>query len=549
MNNVAFVAFLRRRSTLPLRWRLVLVAVAVLALILTIYGAALYKQVEAAIVDTTASGLRTSARPAILQYVRAVSARIATPVAGASGTPEAAAPAVLAATPGSTEERALTDLARKLTTRTIAARTIDITGMTIGDGPALANMGEVNAPLLDPALYRQVAALKEERHWRLETADGPVLIDLIPLVPPGEDQAAIGVLQLSTTLRTGDALLAGLRDQLLLGALLAFIATIVLTLPLVRGVLRPLRRMAATSRAIAAGDLSQRVPVPAGHDALAELASAFNDMVGKLDGALATQRRFIADASHELRTPLTALGNGVEMLQMGVDRRDPEARAKLLRLMSGEIARMGRLVDDLLTLSALDRDPLHAIAHNPVDLAALAAQVTDETRLLSPELQTELAIEGNEPLIIRGDSDKLRQALLNLCANARMHTPAGGTITIAAAHAGADAQLSVADTGGGIPPEALARVWDRFFRADAARERRGGGVGLGLAIVRAIAEAHGGTVIIASTVGVGTTVTLTLPAVTTAAGSVTARQDAHAVSALPAAEASQPTVARRDTKA
>ena len=505
----------RRPVTLPLRWRLVLVSVAVLALILSVYGAALYKQVEGALIDTTANGLRTSARPSIIQYNRAFTARSATPAAGVSGTPEVAAPAVLAATPGSNEERALADLARTLTGRTIAARTIDITGNTIGDGPALASMGEVTAPLLDAEIYREVAALKEERHWRMETSSGPVLIELLPLVPSGGDQSAIGVLQLSTTLRNGDALLESLRNQLLIGSVLAFIATVILTLPLVRSVLRPLRRMAATSRAITGGDLGQRVKVPEGGDALAELAVAFNDMVGKLDGSLVTQRRFIADASHELRTPLTALGNGVEMLQMGVDRRDPEARAKLLRLMSGEIARMGRLVDDLLTLSALDRDPLRAIAHTPVELTALIAQVVDETRLLAPELQVELALADQRPLAIRGDSDRIRQALLNLCANARAHTPTGGSITIALAQGDDDAIVTVTDTGSGIPEEALSRVWDRFFRVDPSRERRGGGVGLGLAIVRGIVEAHGGMVTITSTIGVGTAVRMTFPIVPT----------------------------------
>ncbi len=535
----------RRPSTLPLRWRLVLVSVTVLALILSVYGAALYKQVEGALIDTTASSLRTSARPAVLQYVRAVGTRNATPVAGVTGTPEIAAPAVLAATPGSVEERSLTDLARILTTRTIAARTIDITGNTIGDGPALASMGEVSAPLLDGDIYREVAALKEERHWRMETANGPVLMELLPLVPGGTDQPAIGVLQLSTTLRNGDALLESLRNQLLIGSVLAFIATIVLTLPLVRGVLRPLRRMAATSRAITGGDLGQRVRVPEGGDALAELAVAFNDMVGKLDGALVTQRRFIADASHELRTPLTALGNGVEMLQMGVDRRDPEARAKLLRLMSGEIARMGRLVDDLLTLSALDRDPLRAIAHTQVDLTGLVAQVVDETRLLAQDLRVELSLTSRESLTIRGDSDRIRQALLNLCANARAHTPPDGAITIALAQSDDDAVVSVTDTGSGIPEEALSRVWDRFFRVDPSRERRGGGVGLGLAIVRAIVEAHGGTVVITSTVGVGTVVKMTFPLVPTMPKRAPIDEEPNTLTA-PRQREARPTTSRAD---
>ncbi|HEY8597208.1 MAG TPA: ATP-binding protein [Thermomicrobiales bacterium] len=499
---------------MPLRWRLTFASVTVLTLILAIYGTALYKQVETAIVTTTANGLRTAARPAIVQQLRANTFRTsATRTAASPGTPEAVPPAVAAALPGTAAESALAELARTLTSRTIAARTIDITGATIGDGPLMLNMSDMSAPLLDAEIYREVAATKEERYWRMETPNGPIVVELIPLVLAGADQPAVGVLQLSTTLRNGDALLEQLRNQLLVGALIALVATVVLTLPLVRGVLRPLRRIAAVSRAIAEGDLSRRVDVPGSKDALADLAGAFNEMVGKLDAALVSQRRFIADASHELRTPLTALGNGIEMLQMGIDRRDPASREKLLRLMSGEIARMGRLVDDLLTLSSLDRDPDSALVTKRLDLVALTAQIVDETRLLAPDRTIEHRAPGNGPLFICGDSDKIRQALLNLCANARAHTPTGGTITIEAQRRGESARVIVADTGSGIPPEALTRVWERFFRADPSRERRGeaGGVGLGLAIVRAIVEAHGGTITIASTVGTGTTVTLDLP--------------------------------------
>lgn len=519
--KTSWLARLRHQaSAVPLRWRLTLASVTVLTIILSVYGTVLYKQVEAAIVTTTANGLRTAARPAIVQQLRTNTFRInATPTTTDLGTPEAVSPAVSAALPGTAAEAALAELARALTSRTIAARTIDITGATIGDGPMLLRMSDMSAPLLQADIYREVAATKEERYWRMETPSGPIVIELIPLVLAGADQPAVGVLQLSTTLRNGDALLEQLWKQLLIGALIALVATVVLTLPLVRGVLRPLRRIAAASRAIAEGDLGRRVAVPESQDALADLARAFNEMVGKLDAALISQRRFIADASHELRTPLTALGNGVEMLQMGVDQRDPAAREKLLRLMSGEIGRMGRLVDDLLTLSSLDRNPESALTATRLDLVALTAQIVDETRLLAPDRMIEHHTVRNNPLFIRGDGDKIRQALLNLCANARAHTPVGGTISIGAQRNGDNVRVIVADTGSGIPPEALTRVWERFFRADPSRERRGetGGVGLGLPIVRAIVEAHGGTIAITSTVGAGTTVTLDLPIEDTAA--------------------------------
>ncbi|MCA1668547.1 MAG: HAMP domain-containing histidine kinase [Thermomicrobia bacterium] len=318
-----------------------------------------------------------------------------------------------------------------------------------------------------------------------------------------------------------DTFLGRLRVLLVFGALLAVGMTLLLTIPLVAGVLRPLRRMAGTSRAIAAGDLSRRVPIPRGDDELTDLARAFNEMVSKLEVAFATQRRFVADASHELRSPLAALGGGIEMLLIGADQADPAARGRLLRLMESEIGRMSRLVDDLLTLTRFDADPLDALHRAPVDLMALAAEVVDVTRLLAPDRTVLLDAPTDRAIVVAGDADRLRQALLNLCANARAYTRPDGTITVGVRMTGGDALLTVADSGEGIAPEDLPRVWDRFYRADPARARQTGqgGLGLGLAIVHAIVAAHGGTTMIGSTPSVGTTVTLTLPGATTPASS------------------------------
>jgi len=170
-------------------------------------------------------------------------------------------------------------------------------------------------------------------------------------------------------------------------------------------------------------------------------------------------------------------------------------------------------VDDLLTLTRFDASPLGTMQRAPVDLGALAADVADVTRLLAPDRVIALDVPADTAIIVPGDADRLRPALLNLCANARAYTPPGGTISVGVRRAGGDAALTVADTGEGIPPEDLPRVWDRFYRADPARARQNGqgGLGLGLAIVHAIVRAHGGTTAITSTPGVGTTVTITLP--------------------------------------
>ncbi len=419
---------------------------------------------------------------------------------------------------GQDEARPLNELARSLTTRDTAALTTNTAGAPIGDGPTLVGITTVRAPLLDPATYASVAATNQERHFRYQTADGPVLVALVPLVrQTGAARQTVGVLELSTSLQSIDDFLARLRLLLLIGTLLAVLATVFLTVPLVTSLLHPLRRMAGTSRAIAAGDLSRRVPVPASGDELADLAQAFNEMVGKLEAAFATQRRFVADASHELRSPLAALGGGVEMLAMGADQADPVARARLLRLMESEVARMGRLVDDLLTLTRFDANPLGTLGRAPVDMRLLAEEVVEVTRLLAPDREIVLHAPTQTRVIVSGDADRLRQALLNLCANARAYTPPGGTITLGVQSEGENAVLSVADTGEGIALEDLPRVWDRFYRTDPARARQTGqgGLGLGLAIVQAIVKAHGGTVAMRSTQGEGTIVTVTLPGATT----------------------------------
>lgn len=519
-----------RHRHLSLRAKISLLTASVVACMMILFGVILYINIGRVLIDNTADSLRASAYSAINGPFNRPGPRRD----GGGPLPLPATPAATTTTgqgtsPGTQPPfdatHSLSDLASFLTNRDTAARTTDTTGATIGDGPALTGTTTVSAPLLDAETYRAVAASGTERHFRYETADGPVLIELVPVVhEAGGTPQTIGVLELSTSLSGVDAFLSRMRLLLLIGVLLAVIATIALLLPIIAGLLRPLRRMARTSRAIAAGDLSLRVPVPRGDDELTDLARAFNEMVSRLEAAFATQRRFIADASHELRSPLAALGGGVEMLVMGADRGDPEARARLLRLMESETARMSRLVDDLLTLTRFDANPLGTLQRAPVDLHALAADVVEMTRLLAPDRDVRLEA-ADTAVVVDGDTDRLRQALLNLCANARAYTPPGGTITIGVRLVGKNAVLSVADTGEGIAPDDLPRIWNRFYRADPARARQSGqgGLGLGLAIVQAIVKAHGGSVAIESAVGVGTTVTLTLPD-----ASAPARQQAQA---------------------
>jgi two-component system OmpR family sensor kinase len=215
-------------------------------------------------------------------------------------------------------------------------------------------------------------------------------------------------------------------------------------------------------------------------------------------------RRFVADASHELRTPLAAVGGAADVLLRGA-KDHPEQVERLAYLVRAKADAMGRLVEDLLTLARLDAGA--ALERAPVDLGALAREHAEELRLAAPGRA--VVVEAAEGVAIEGDPGRLRQALANLTGNALRHAGPDATVTIAARADGGHAVLSVADDGPGIAPADRARVFERFWRADAARDTDGSG--LGLAIVREIAAAQGGTATVDGRPGGGTTVEIRLP--------------------------------------
>ncbi|MFN8539415.1 MAG: ATP-binding protein [Thermomicrobiales bacterium] len=221
------------------------------------------------------------------------------------------------------------------------------------------------------------------------------------------------------------------------------------------------------------------------------------------------QRQFVADASHELRTPLTALGGLVEMLLLGADRGDTATTQRALRSAHREVERLSRLVGDLLTLSRLDAR--REVERRPLELGALVVEVGEQTRFLAGDRTVSWQTES--PIMLEGDRDRLKQVLLNLTGNAVAFTADTGTIDLRATRQGDKARIEVADNGAGIDPADLPRLFERFYRGDKSRVRRadGGGNGLGLAIARAIVEAHGGTIAARSTLGQGTTFTIELP--------------------------------------
>jgi signal transduction histidine kinase len=228
--------------------------------------------------------------------------------------------------------------------------------------------------------------------------------------------------------------------------------------------------------------------------------------------AFQRQQEFVADASHELRTPLTVLRSATDLLNQHRD--DPlENNGELFDDVRGEIARMERLAQDLLTLARSDAGGVELMTA-PLELSDIANEVVRRTTPLAQSQGVQLTVHADpQPSTVEADPDRLQQVLVILIDNAIKHTPAGGKVDVLVRRHGQSAQVEVADTGVGISPEHLPRIFDRFYRADKARAREQGGTGLGLAIAKMLIDAHGGQLQLASTVGGGTHVTVSLPLV------------------------------------
>ena len=315
---------------------------------------------------------------------------------------------------------------------------------------------------------------------------------------------------------------------------------------IVRASLRPLVEIEQTARAIAAGDLTRRVPDRDPRTEVGRLGRALNTMLAQIESAFGARaaseasarrseeaarrsedrmRRFVADASHELRTPLTTIRGFAELYRQGGSR-DPAELDRLMRRIEDQAARMGLLVEDLLLLARLDQQ--RPLDRHPVDLLALAADAVHDARAVAPDRQIELMLGGGNgdpagaALVVLGDGQRLRQVLANLVNNALTHTPAGSPVEVRVGASTLDgrpgAAVEVVDHGPGLAPGQAERVFERFYRADPARSHADGGTGLGLSIVAALVAVHGGTVGVDTVPGRGARFRVVLPLAPGAAG-------------------------------
>ena len=272
---------------------------------------------------------------------------------------------------------------------------------------------------------------------------------------------------------------------------------------LVRRALLPVERIARKAEEITQHNLSDRLPVVHTGDELERLSVSLNHMISRLEDAIQTSKRFVADASHELRTPLTVLRGELESLAQ--DRELQAPTTENLGSMLEEVTRLSGIVEGLLALSRLDAGEAQA-EWVQFDLAELAATTADQMSLLAEDKNITVLCDASPRIAVKGDRARLKQVIVNLLDNAIKYTPHGGTVRLQISHQDGYALLDVADDGIGIPAEALPHVFKRFFRVDDSRSRDardGGGAGLGLSIVQSICTAHGAQVEVTSVLGKG----------------------------------------------
>jgi len=324
--------------------------------------------------------------------------------------------------------------------------------------------------------------------------------------PDGRRQLA---LLASTQSRLGVAVwfMENLVPPLLEAGGVALVLSVLLAWLMARSVARPLRRVAAAATSIAQGDLSQRVPL-SGPREVRDLASAFNRMAEQVEATQQAQRDFVANVSHELKTPLTSIQGFSQAILDGMAS-EPEAVQRAARIVYDEAERMRRMVEELLSLARFDAGQVQ-MAQEPVDLGGLLAQCVERMMPQAEAAGDRLILSAPDGLAVIGDADWLTQVFVNLLDNAIRHTR-DGRVEVAARRADGWIEVTVTDTGEGIPPEDLSRIFERFYQADKSRRRKGG-VGLGLPIAREVIRLHGGEITAESVVGLGSRFTVWLPA-------------------------------------
>jgi two-component system, OmpR family, sensor kinase len=346
---------------------------------------------------------------------------------------------------------------------------------------------------------------KGSKPFTIKGDDGQPDVRAVAQVLP----TGLGSVIVANSLADVDRTLNRLGFFFLVLGLLALLAIALVSRWIIAISLKPLEAVEETAEAIAAGDLSARLPAAKPDTEVGRLTTSLNTMLGRIEESFAARvssesklRRFVADASHELRTPLTAIRGFAELHRQGAVVGEEKTK-ELVGRIEKESIRMSSLVEDLLLLARLDQS--REMAQDPVDLNLLLTEAVASAKAAGPNHPIEVSLPSAEVFVL-GDSQRIHQVVANLLANARTHTPDGSQIKVSLEQGVAETIISVSDNGPGLSDSDQERIFERFFRADPSRARTSGeGSGLGLSIVDAVMKAHGGYVSVQSKLGEGAT--------------------------------------------
>jgi len=404
-------------------------------------------------------------------------------------------------------------LLKARTSQAVLEQDIVLAGMLNGKLVATSSTASSRSIGENPGLLARWAAVRQPTTGTVELGRGQARYTAIPVRVPADRGRGVFVAAVLTGPQQA-GISRTTRLQLEAGAL-AWLAA--------GRVLRPVRETTDLARQITDSDLSARIP-GRGHSEVGELAVTFNRMLDRLEAAFTAQRMFLADVGHELRTPITVIQGNLDTMQAASC-----DDAETLAIAADELARMTRLVDDLLLLAEAERPDFLRPA--PAELGSLTRLLAAKARALDDRPWVVAGAAHGQAVL---DAQRITQAVMQLAANAVVHTPPGTVVELGSAIAGSAVEFTVADHGPGIPAAQRSRVFDRFARLES---RRGGGTGLGLSIVAAIAAAHGGTVRVQERDGGGAEFCLAIPYIP-APGRPAARPDPAGVQAGPSARAS-----------
>jgi two-component system OmpR family sensor kinase len=392
---------------------------------------------------------------------------------------------------------------------TTAVTLLDVSGNVIGQiGGEFANSIDlIEFQKLTPEEVDSLKGLP----FTISGDDGETDIRAIARsLPSGE-----GTVVISVALDSVEKTVAGLRGIFILISFIVLISIAIVARSLIKLTLKPLNQIEKTAAAIAEGDLSARLPEVNSRTEVGRLTGSLNTMLSRIEESFTIRtesenklRRFVADASHELRTPLTAIRGFAELHRQGAVVGEDKTK-ELISRIEKESIRMSSLVEDLLLLARLDQS--RELTFDPVDINHLVKEAVASAQAAGPGYEITVS-SVNDEVFVLGDSMRIHQAIANLLANARTHTPVGTKIAVNISQNDLETRISVSDNGPGLSEENQKRVFERFFRADPSRVRVSGeGSGLGLAIVDAVMKAHNGSVEVNSKIGDGANFTIIFP--------------------------------------